>query len=966
MTTTKYPNFLKKSNIVHESSECIEKKISALLCSMTQDEKLSLLHGASNPDRAIANAGFLPGVPRLGIPEIRMFDGSSGVTYTEETTGLPVELCLAATFDPEMAHLYGKVCGSENVAVSGNMQLGCQLDLVRALPTASGNMLGEDMTLGAKLGTSLVQGIQGENCIAVAKHLCSAGGGAADTNQYSAIDEQTMHERVLPVIEAALTHGKAGAVMAAYDRINGKYVTQSDDILNGILHKQWAWDGVVMSDWGANHSLTVHKGTDLEMPTGAYNSDERVLRAIQKGRISWDDVDKAVSHVLFALGTAGYLSLVTLDDDGAVVQEPGRTERIKLPVTLSKELLDRNAEYAYQIAKRGIVLLKNDDHTLPLCKNDYTGDSITAVFGLTGMRCQAGDGAERAYGVLERMISPCEAIKNASGGNIRSAVAMDMVGSPIPGEYLYQDSCCTMPGLVRTYGIKEDDAAIDPMLKRVLEGNEQNAGGAGKEFIGVADADPEEDEPIPFAPMWIKPAVGDMEGHTTGEVYGVDPVINFTTGTKNYRNGPNGTALSKGEIYTWNGFLKVPEDGVFTLSLHAIGGAAAFYISIDGQKHIVGQTSLREGAHWPWSSIVCTDEGMDINSSCFHLHSGDILPITITGMAELEEKDLQLQIAWITPSQRNVQYQEALELAERAAKAVVFVSPHELQEIDDNPFARFSAAHQMDKSISKHYQQLIHDISHRIHANGGKLIVVLNIGLGLSGGVFVPGPWLDECDALLDMWTAGQEGSRAIADILLGTCNPSGKMPITIPWKNEDGPLSDTEAHIQERLLGKEDGTGNIVRHHDEGILFGYRWYDHNKIAPCFPFGYGLSYTSFTLSDMQVISVDGEYDVVFSVTNTGDRAGDCTPQLYLGAGHAPEHIQMAEKQLVDSAVLRNITPGEKRVAKLHISDRALSKWDIHGTASAKSGKWKRIKGTRCLYLGQSSIDIELQQEIHVI
>ena len=959
MPETRFPDVFTREYFKKESPEELARKVRALVAAMTEEEKLSLMHGADNPERQVANGGFLPGIPRLGVPEIRMFDGASGVTFTRETTGLPIELCLASTFDPEMAYLYGKVCGSENRAASGNMQLGCQMDLVRALPSAVGNMIGEDMTLGAKLAACLARGIQDENCVAVAKHLGSAGGSAGNTNQYSEIDEQTLHERILPVMESAVKEGGAGAIMAAYDKINDTFITQSDYILNDVLHDMWGWEGLVMSDWGANHALTTAKGTDIEMPTAAYNSDDRIRRAIGRGRLTWEDVDRAAGHVLYGLGTAGYLSLVTLDENGAVIPEPGRTARIRLPDTLNDELLAENAEYACEIARRGIVLLKNENGTLPLKESD---DSLTAVIGLTGMRCEAGDGAERSFGTLHRMISPYEALRDACSGEVRGAVAMDLAGTPIPADCLYQDEACTKPGLVRTYGIAEADAALDPMLKMMMDDNRQNAGGSGKEFFGVADADPEEEEPMPFRPLWIKPALGDMEGHETGTLCCVDPVVDFTTGTRTFKNGPEGTAFQKGALYTWKGYLRVPADGLYTLCLHAVGGDASFRIWIDGREQMVGHASIREGAHWPWSSIVCTDEGMDINCASFQLKAGQAYPIAATAMAELEEKDFQIQLAWIDPAQREAWYAEALELAEAAGNAIVFVSPQDDPKPSSGPFDMFSPMKMMDKSISGYYQRLIHDVAERVHARGGRLTVVINIGLGLCGGVFVPGPWLDECDALVEMWTAGQEGSRALTDILLGRIDPSGRMPVTIPFRNEDGPLTDSREHMQTRLMGAPEG-GSIVRHHDEGILFGYRWYDRENIAPCFPFGFGLSYTTFELKDLQAAEAGAGFDVTASVTNTGTVPGDCIPQLYLGAAEAPEYMQMADKQLVDFVPVRNLQPGETRTVRLHVSERALSKWDIRKTPDP--AKWRRMTGQRVLYLGQSSADLPLQTTITV-
>ena len=120
-----YPRYVEKAHLRQESDEMLSKKVAALLAAMTEEEKMNLCHGHSNPEGAqVANAGYNPGIPRLGVPEIRMYDGPAGVTSVYETTGLPVQEMLAASWDTTLAYKYGKVEGSENYAISGNTQLG--------------------------------------------------------------------------------------------------------------------------------------------------------------------------------------------------------------------------------------------------------------------------------------------------------------------------------------------------------------------------------------------------------------------------------------------------------------------------------------------------------------------------------------------------------------------------------------------------------------------------------------------------------------------------------------------------------------------------------------------------------------------------------------------------------------------------------------------------------------------------
>ena len=147
----KYPVYVDKKDLRFESDAVLEKKVEALLSAMTEEETMNLCHGHTNPPgMQVANAGYNPGIPRLGVPEIRMYDGPAGVTSVYETTGLPVQEMLAASWDTDLAYKYGKVEGSENYAISGNTQLGSQYDVVR-IPQFNRNkdMLGEDPFLTA-------------------------------------------------------------------------------------------------------------------------------------------------------------------------------------------------------------------------------------------------------------------------------------------------------------------------------------------------------------------------------------------------------------------------------------------------------------------------------------------------------------------------------------------------------------------------------------------------------------------------------------------------------------------------------------------------------------------------------------------------------------------------------------------------------------------------------------------------
>ena len=172
-----YPDYFTRQDRKTEPAEVTEKKIDALLRAMTPEEKLSLCHGAAeNPEDVgqMGNGGYMPGVPRLGVPEIRMYDGPAGVTSVYETTGLPVQQVLASTWSKDMARQFGAVMGRENVSFSGNVQLGAQYDVNRIPHFGRGrDMLGEDPVLAGELAVEETKGIQEQGAIATLKHFAA-------------------------------------------------------------------------------------------------------------------------------------------------------------------------------------------------------------------------------------------------------------------------------------------------------------------------------------------------------------------------------------------------------------------------------------------------------------------------------------------------------------------------------------------------------------------------------------------------------------------------------------------------------------------------------------------------------------------------------------------------------------------------------------------------------------------------
>lgn len=962
---TKYPEFFTRNDYKPETPEEREKKIEALLRALTIEEKCSLLGGAKEPESKgkVGNAGYQRGVPRLGIPEAVMYDGPAGVTGVCETTGLPQPSLLGCTWDEEMAYRFGKVAATENAACSGNYQLAPQVDIIRS-PHFGRNkdMKAEDPYLNSRMAVAETKGIQDNHVVATIKHFAVAntmGHGPGDFKTNTVIDEQTLHECYLKSFEEAIIKGNAGSVMNAYNKINGKFATANRYLNVEVLRNMWNFKGSLMSDWGAVHEFTLNKGMDMEMPYPAYNDQHRVLKNIRNGKMDWDALDEACRHVLYGMAEAGLLGLVALDEDGDVMQDPDHTEPIQMEwyyeEAVESGLLEENAKTAAEIVRKGIVLMKNEREALPL--NETELNKKVALIGLGAKYPVCGEAQERSFGRLERMVSPAQALSEQTGKEFVVEPGIDYVGEVIPGSCLFVDENCTQPGIRRTYGILPED--------RNLTAVQGGPGGGGAAFQGGAFVDEDGEEVNTGIGPHDSSGEHYSEGYPLGQIAGIDDCINLTCGTdengnivKNYRNGINGNALVNGDACTWKGYLKAPETGEYSLYLECIGGEGRFYIKIENEWIQAGSSNIREWTQWPWAMLVNTPEGMGISGKKIQLEKDQVYPICVYGRAGVKYKDLQIRAAWSTPAFKADNYQRAMKAVAEADTVVFFLTDSNDAE---NMSERFFKDHR-DIDVSKEQQEFLLDaVAHR--KENGKFIVVLQ-----TSNARAIGKWADKVDAIVNTYMPGQEGSRVIAEVLTGRTNPSGKLNQTWPKSREDTPITDTEEHYYQR----EEGCvvdGCVMNRMSEGIFFGYRWYDKYGVEPQFPFGHGLSYTRFEYSDLDIHPIGGEFEITFRITNVGKMKGDEVAQVYLGSADVPAYVQMAQKQLVGYARVKNIMPGECRNVSIIVEGRMLCYWDtalpLKERENGTRDKWFRAAGTRKVYVGASSRDIRLESEIAV-
>ena len=421
------------------SADEIEKRVDALLVKMTLDEKITLIGGV--------NDFYIRPIERLGIPALRMSDGPLGVHDYGPTTAYPAGIALAASWDTALAERVGTMMGKDARARGVHFILAPGMNIYRT-PMNGRNFeyLGEDPYLASRMAVSLIRGIQAQGVIATAKHFAANNQEYGRMDHNSDVDERTLREIYLPAFEASVKEAKVGAVMDAYNLVNGVYMTQNGFLNETILRKQWKFDGIMMSDWGATHDgiAAANGGLDLEMPSALFMNKQTLLPAIQRGEVSEATIDEKVRHILFKAIQFGFYDREQTDLTIPVYSQEGR-------------------EVALEEARSGMVLLKNEGNLLPL---DRTRIKSIAVLGPDAYPAVIGGGGSSLTKPFNS-VSYLEGISNYLGRNVSvlyaaEAVPLDAIanqtdfvtipggGHGLKGEYFNNEELQGEPALMRS------------------------------------------------------------------------------------------------------------------------------------------------------------------------------------------------------------------------------------------------------------------------------------------------------------------------------------------------------------------------------------------------------------------------------------------------------------------------------------------------------------------------------------
>jgi beta-glucosidase len=382
-----------------------------------------------------------------------------------------------------------------------------------------------------------------------------------------------------------------------------------------------------------------------------------------------------------------------------------------------------------------------------------------------------------------------------------------------------------------------------------------------------------------------------------------DPNIDFNFNGQSPQSGVNATQWSS----KWTGTLNPPATGTYTFSLTSDDGSRLF---INGQQVI---------DNW-------RDQASNTETATVNLTAGQ--PASVEVDYYQDGGGSNVSLGWQPPGQDPIA--QAVATAKSSNVAVVFANDFESEGSDLTSIDLPSQENQLISAVA---------------AANPNTIVVLNTGSAVTM------PWLNQVKGVLEAWYPGQEDGNAIAAVLFGDVNPSGHLPVTFPKSLADVPAS---------TPAQWPGVNGQVQY-SEGVDVGYRGYDANGIAPLFPFGYGLSYTQFKFSNVQVltpssITARGQVEVSADITNTGSRAGSDVAQLYVDdpatAGEPPEQLKGFQKV--------SLNPGQTEPVNFHLSAaQAFSYWDSNVNAFAVAD------GSYKLMVGDSSASLPLSTTVTV-
>lgn len=393
-----------------DETKPVDERIEDALSRMTLEEKIAMCHAQSKFST--------PGCPRLGIPEIWMSDGPHGVRMefvwddwqhahwtNDSCTAYPALTCLAATFNPELSYRYGKALGEEARFRRKDIILGPGVNIYRT-PLSGRNFeyMGEDPYLSSVMVVPYIRGVQENGVSACVKHFVLNNQEKWRDTINVVVSERALNEIYLPAFKAAVTEGGVWAVMGSYNKYKGEYCSHNDTLINEILKKEWAFDGVMLTDWGSAHNTNeaALNGLDLEMGTWTNGLTWGISSAYDKYFLAKPFLEKIKS---------GELPESLLDEKIRRILRLCFRTNMNRQRPFGRKLTEEHTDIARKVAEEGIVLLKNENDFFPIRPGRYKKIAVIGENAVKKLTEGGGSSELKAH----REVSPLQGLVDKYG-----------------------------------------------------------------------------------------------------------------------------------------------------------------------------------------------------------------------------------------------------------------------------------------------------------------------------------------------------------------------------------------------------------------------------------------------------------------------------------------------------------------------------------------------------------------------
>jgi beta-glucosidase len=827
----------------------VDQRVDALISHMTLEQKVDQMR-----DHA-------PAIPSLDVPKYDWWnEGLHGVAFAGTATNFPQVIGMAATFDTPLVHQMAQTISTEARAKYNQAMREGDHEMFFGLTFWAPNInifrdprwgrgqetYGEDPFLTGRMAVAFVSGMQGDDpnffrVISTPKHY-AVHSGPEPTRHRANVDvsPHDLEDTYLPAFRAAVTEAHAQSVMCAYNSIDGAPACANTMLLRDHLRNDWHFDGYVVSDCAAVADINtghhyaadmahaaadaVKAGTDLECGFAQGQAFPALVDAVHQNLITEAELDNSLRRLFRARIKLG------------MFDPPDSYAYGRIP--MSEDNSPAHRQLSLKAARESMVLLKNENGTLPLKPSTQR----IAVIGPTAELIQSLQG--NYNGPPQSPVYPLEGIeKRFSSAKISYAQGSTLVAGyaiPIERTALHPASG-SGDGLTGEY-FNSKDLTGTPVLTRV-------------------------DHNINF--NWDKFA----------------PIPGLERNNYSVR---------------WTGTFTPPAPGSYQLGVHvnycyACENAEGFRLFVDG-KLLVASDAKTTG-----------ERGQVVDAP---IQFADTKPHAIrleylhgTGSAGID-------LTWQAPAEalRN----QAVDVAKGSDVIVAFVGLSPSLEGEEMPIKLDGFAGGDRTAITLPAAQ--EDLLKALSATGKPLVVVLQNGSALAVN------WAqDHAQAILEAWYPGEEGGDAIADTLSGANNPGGRLPLTFYRSLDELPPFDDYS-------------------------MNHRTYRYFTGKPLYPFGYGLSYTTFTFShprlSTETLKAGDPLTVTADVTNSGSLAGDEVAELYL----TPPHTAVSPNLALAGFERVHLAPGETRHLTFTLTPRTLSEVDAQGNRTIAPGKYTLTLG----------------------